>query len=66
MDERRRPYNLFQHEGNVSLILYLALLGPYAATEFMTLFPRGRKRGLIQKGFFCPVLDTSIFIALSL
>ena len=32
----------------------------------MKLLPRGRRRGLIQKGFFCLVLDTSIFIALSL
>ena len=41
-------------------------MAQYAAAEFMKLLPRGRRRGLIQKGFFCLVLDTSIFIALSL
>ena len=52
MDERRRPYNLFQHEGNVSLILYLALLGPICRYRIHDTFPSAKEKGFNQQRVF--------------
>ena len=45
MDERRRPYNLFQNEGNISLILYLALLGSICRCRIHETFTSRKEKG---------------------
>lgn len=52
MDERRRPYNLFQNEGNISLILYLALLGSICRCRIHETFTSGKEKGFNSKRVF--------------
>ena len=52
MDERRRPYNLFQNEGNISLILYLALLGSICRCRIHETFTWEKEKGFNSKRVF--------------
>ena len=52
MDERRRPYNLFQNEGNISLILYLALLGSICRYRIHETFTSEKEKGFNSKRVF--------------
>ena len=52
MDERRRPYNLFQNEGNISLILYLAPLGSICRCRIHDTFTSEKEEGFNSKRVF--------------